>query len=391
MTVGKFGYGRFHPKPIYMVLSLALVFSPGCSRGPLSGSAGSVPVFTRSFITAGKPSQYTLAGRRPELGGTTTIPTALVPVSLIFDGYTDKAGKKLVISAASDVPKVVQSPIFQKFAFATGATQYGDAVQRAEFYSQAVSKDWHTLLGQPRVTPGLQIEIPVADGYVLTSKRTGHSLAVVDLEFVQKELFKDLSHSRVRPDELVIALTKDVEFYPLGDATVCCSWGAYGVHRDASSKLRQAFILGTYLDPGVVPGYSDIQTLSEQIAEWMNDPLQGYRANIFPAWRKPPQNARCGGRGEGTFYRFAEPTDGGSISNSTVVTAHGDVYHLENAALLPWFTENVHPGTFQGAYSFPGTHALTAAAQPCSGLRRSSAPPTASPLPNAHPPNGHEL
>jgi chitinase len=90
----------------------------------------------------GKSFSYTVTGRGPDEGGTTTISTTLVPLSLIFDANTDKAGKKRMISAASDVAKVVQSPIFQKFAFATGNTQYADAVQRAEFYHQAAGKHW---------------------------------------------------------------------------------------------------------------------------------------------------------------------------------------------------------------------------------------------------------
>lgn len=381
--------GRFRPTPICMVVGLVLTISSGCSQRPASDTATSVPIFTKSFNVAGKTFRYTVAGRSPKLGGTTTISTALIPVSLIFDEYTDATGKKLEISAAPDVAAVIQSPIFQKFAFATGVTQYGDAVERAEFYQEA--GDWHTLLGQPRLMPTVQIEVPVADGYVLRSRRTGRSLAVVDLDFVQKELFKSLSKAHVRPDELVIALTKDVEFYQLGDATVCCSWGAHGVHPDRLSKDLQPFILSTYLDPGVVPGDSDIQPLTQQIAAWMNDPLQGHQPNIFPAWEKPSGNGACGGRGIGTRYRFALPTDGASTLNSTAVTAHGAVYHLENVALLPWYTENSHPDTFQAAYSFPNIHALTAAARPCLPRGRPSLTPAVSPLPNTHQPNGHDL
>jgi chitinase len=390
------GYGItgdrwFHLKHICLVLGLSLVFDGACSYRPPSRATASVPTFTRSFRLAGKSFSYTVTGRSPEEGGTTIISTTLVPLSLIFDANTDQAGRKRIISAASDVAKVVQSPIFQKFAFATGNTQYADAVQRAEFYHPAAGKHWHTLFSQPRVTPALEIEIPTADGYLLTSKRTGESLGVVDLDFVQQSLFKSVSKMGASPGELVIALTRDVEFYPLDDATVCCSWGSHGVHLDRSSKHGQAFILGTYLDPGVVPAYSDIQALTEQIAEWMNDPLQGNRANTFPPWQNPSESGGCGGVGEGTFYRFAEPTDGGSISNSIAAPENGAVYHVENVALLPWFTENPHPDTFQGAYSFPNARALTSAARPCVRVPEPAPAPTSSPRPPSRPSNGHSL
>lgn len=374
-----------------LALSSFLTLSCGIAQGPPSSAAISFPTFTGAFTVGGKHYTYTVAGRSPKLGGTTTIHTVLVPVSLSFDAYNGEPGRKLVMSAAAEVPKVIQSPVFQKFGFATGDTQYGDAVQRAEFYPDAAAKHWHTLLVQPRVTPALRIEIPAADGYVLTSKRTGRSLAVVDVDYIQKELFKGLAKMEVRPNELVIALTRDVDFYPLSDATVCCSWGSHGVQLDASSKRWQPFILGTYLDPGVVPGYSDIQPLTEQVAEWMNDPLEGYRSNTFPPWMKPPENRHCGGSGEGSFYRFAEPTDQGPRSKSTLVIEHGALYHLENVALLPWFAEIQHPDTFRRAYSFPAIYALKVAAQPCVRTRRAVLLPTATPVPEIHPRSRHEL
>lgn len=383
--------GYLHHHPLFILLSLSLAFSSRAAQQPPSRFATSVPTFTGSFTTAGKRYSYTVVGGKPERGGTTTIPTIIVPISLVFGADRGKPEKKLVINATSDARKVARSPIFRKFAFATGDTQYGDAVERAEFYKETGSNDWHTLLGRPRIAHVLAIHIPPAEGYVLTSRRTGHSLAVVDVEFVKKELFKRLSESAVHPNDLVIALTRNTMFYPLDDATVCCSWGAHGV--DLDSKPALEFILGTYLDPGIVPRYSDIQTLTEQIAEWMNDPLQGYRNNTFPAWRMPAGGFGCGGRGEGTSYRFAEPTDNSSLPNATPVTLGGTVYHLENVALLPWFAEDPHPRTFQDAYSFPDTHALASPARPCLRFRRRSAPfvPTASPIAETHPPNGHEL
>jgi len=384
---------QFRRANVYLLLAACVALSPACEKQVTSGPTIAVPTFTRSFTAAGHEYRYTVVGKDPDQGETTTIPTVLAPVTLVFDTRADKSGKKVEISAADGVQKVVQSPIFQKYAFATGDTQYGDAIQRAQFYQEASAKDWHTLLGQPRVTSPLRITIPPANGYLLTSKKTGHSLAIVDLDYVQNELFKGLAKTQASPDELVIALTKNVEFYELGDATVCCTWGAHGAQAEASSKALQPFVLSTYLDPGVVPNFADIQPITQQLAAWMNNPLHGQQENIFPAWQEPVAQGGCGGPGIGTQYRFALPTDGASESNATVVKTEAGEYHLENIALLPWYAQNAHPDTtYQGAYSFPDTSVLKAAAEPCAPRgQQPEATPTASPAPNPHPPNGHQL
>jgi chitinase len=363
----------------------------GLAQNTTSPAIRTVPTFTGSFVTNGKQYSYTIAGKDPEAGGTTTIPTVVVPLNLSFDARGGLGGRKAQMNAERSLREVLRSPIFQVFPFSTGKTQYGDAVQRAEFYGAAAKTGWHTLLGQPHVAPPVQIEIPVANGYVLHSRRTGKSLAVVDLDFVQKQLFQHLSSMGAGPDKLVIAVTKDVEFYALGDATVCCSTGTHGAQIDASGKSAQAFVIGSYFDKGAAPGYTDVQGVSQQVAEWMNDPLQGYRTNQFPGWLKPPSNIGCGGRGESSAYLLEQPTNFLPLPNSAQVTLHGKPYHLENMALLPWFAQTAAEKTFQGTYSFPDTKLLSAHAQPCSAALNRNTQPSALPLPRTAKPNGHAL
>ena len=107
---------------------------------------------------------------------------------------------------------------------------------------------WHTLLGKPEVKP-VKITVPAGYGYILTSKKTGGSFAVVDIEFLQRELFKQLPK---QDGKLVIAMTHNTAYYALGDATVCCSWGTHGV----DSATGNSFVLGSYLHdaPAVVEG-----------------------------------------------------------------------------------------------------------------------------------------
>src|SRR5579863_5752216 len=141
---------------------------------PLLSSAsgqGAVPTFQRMLGA----SSYTLVGRDPAQGVSSTIPSVLVPITLSFEAKKS-GGKPFVLDAGPDVPNVLRSPVFSNFRFPSGdTTQYMDAMLRATFPS---ATGWHTLLGDPQVKP-LRITVPAGLGYVLTSKSTGHSLAVV--------------------------------------------------------------------------------------------------------------------------------------------------------------------------------------------------------------------
>ncbi|MBV8808175.1 MAG: glycoside hydrolase [Acidobacteriaceae bacterium] len=368
---------------------------------PFAHAQGTVPTFQRT-IGAGS---YTLVGRDPVQGGVTTIPTVLVPITLSLDAKT-LAGKPFLMDAAPDVQSILRSPVLSNFAFPSGGvTQYADAMLRTTFPNTG---GWHTLLGKPAMKP-VSIRVPVGYGYVLTSK-AGGSFAVVDLEFLQKELFKQIPKQE---GKLVIAVTRNTAYYALGDATVCCSWGTHGV----DSTTGNSFVLGSYLHaaPAVVQD-RDVQPLTQQLAEFINDPLHDPLAqsgnekgpgNTFPAWLRPRSmpsgdQGPCGGTGVASTYFLLEPTNTNpknNIPTSKAFVAYlgGATYHLQNVALLPWYT-----GASQGlggVYSFPDTQALTEPAKACPARRHPGASenasarpqPTVAAIPNTGPSNGHQL
>ena len=377
-------------------LCLLSLLAP-CLR--LACAQGTVPTFQH---TIGQGS-YTLAGRDPAQGVATTIPTVLVPVTLSFEaGKT--AGKPFVMDAAADVLNILRSPVFSKFEFPSGgATQYADALLRTTFPR---AEEWHTLLGKPEVKP-VKINVPVGSGYILTSKKTGASFAVADLEFLQKELFKQLPK---QPGKLVIAVTHNTTYYADGDATICCSWGTHGI----DSATGNSFVLASYLQaaPAVVED-GDVQPLTQQLAEFINDPLhdpllhgRNVKApgNTFPAWMRPGSTGGCGGTGVATNYFLLEPTSTNPKNNIPASKAYiarldGADWHLENVALLPWYTGNAEG--LGSIYSFPDSHALAEPSKPCparggragAGGGGASAPPTptVAAVPATGLPNGHQL
>ena len=374
---------------------------------PYALAQGAVPTFQYAV----GQGAYTLAGRDPAHAGTTTIPAVLVPITLAFDSKKI-AGQPFLMDAAPDVSSVLRSPVFSNFAFPTGGTtQYADAMLRSTFPQ---AEGWHTLLGKPELKP-VSVTIPAGYGYVLTSKKSGRSLAVVDVDFLEKELFKQIPK---QDGKLVIAVTHNTTFYATGDATVCCSWGTHGV--DAASG--NSFVLGSYLHaaPAVVED-QDVQPLTQQLAEFFKDPMhdplfdpgtQDRNAkapgNAFPAWMRPASQpagdqGRCGGTGAASTYFLLEPTNTNPKNNipaskAFVAQVGGVPYHLQNVALLPWYT-GASDG-LGGTYSFPDAQALGDRSKPCPARRgrpgaggRASTPPepTAAAIPADSSPNGHRL
>ncbi len=354
-----------------------------------------MPTFQRAVGQA----SYTLAGRDPAQGGATTIPTVLVPVMLSFDSRK-VAGKPFLMDAAPDISRVLQSPVFSTFAFPGGATQFADAMLRTTFPG---AEEWHTLLGKPEVK-AIRITIPAGYGYILTSKKSGASFAIVDVEFLQRELFKQLPKQE---GKLVVALTHNTTYYADGDATLCCSWGTHGV----DSSTGNSFVLASYLHaaPTIVED-SDVQPLTQQLGEFINDPLHdpllhgrnikvpGNTLRKIPGCvpRRCNQEVRAVVRAPVPLraYFLLDPTDTNPknnipVSRPFIAQLNGAAYHLQNVALLPWYT-----GVSEGlgnVYSFPDAQALSDAAKPCPARGRGTPEPNVAAVPASGAPNGHQL
>jgi chitinase len=304
-----------------------------------------IPTFRH---TIGQDS-YVLVGRDPAQGGTTTIPTVLVPVTLSFEAKKT-AGKSFVMDATPDIRRLLRSPVFSPFAFPSGGTtQYGDALLRTTFPQ---ADNWHTLLGPPEVKP-VQIRVPVGSGYVLTSRKTGGSLAVLDVEFLQRELFRQVPSQK---GKLVIALTHNTTYYALGDATVCCSWGTHGI----DSATGNSFVLGSSLQtaPAVVTD-EDVQPMTQQLAEFLQDPRHDplvhdrnvVSGNIVPAWFRSislhsGDQGSCAGHGVASTYFLLEPTDTNPKNNvpaskAFIAPVHG-LIPIRHPSTIPSATNREH-------------------------------------------------
>jgi chitinase len=365
-------------------------------------ASSQVPTFQRSASSA----SLTLVGRDPAQGGTTVIPALIVPVTLEFESQK-VSGQPASLAAEADIPLVVQSPVFVPVSFGDGAPkQYADALLRATFPGAGT---WHTKLGHPVVAKTVTVPVPVGFGYVLTSKKSGRSIGIADIRYVQEQVFKQVPRAN---GTLVVVVTHNVAYYAEGDATICCSFGTHGT--DAATG--NSFLLASYLEqaPDIVQE-RDVQPLTEQLGEFLNDPLHNpllpeqsetKPGNLFPAWMcpnrmRPADQGRCAGTAVSTPYFLLEPTDVNRKNNfpfspAFIVKTGGRAYHLQNVALLPWYFGA--GGDYGRQFSFPDAHALPDPAQTCPPRERrfedgQSAPPkpAVAALPNNNHPNGHAL
>jgi hypothetical protein len=319
----------------------------------------SIPHFTGSFFSEGKVFPYTLVGTRPQAGGTTEIPTQLIPVSMFFEGFEDENGEPIVLTPGHILPRVMDSPNFRTAIYPTGNGQFADAVQRAEFF-RIMAQDWHTTLGEPQELKPVVIDVPRGLAKIYRNRNGGGLYAVVDSSFFISQLNTIVQLEELRPDALALILTANVFLSPGVDVKKCCVLGfhtAFESGRLANLPQVQTLVWASWIDQGLLgTSVADITPLSHEISEWMNNPFGN---NVVPAWQPLAGSGGCQ-----TTIETADPL--AALPNAGYpVIIDGYVYHPQSQVLLSWFTRDPS-NSLDGAFSFPDQSLVTRAAQPCS-------------------------
>ena len=332
--------------------------SDGATQALREQRLSSVPHFSGSFAFEGKTFPYTIVGSRPQAGGTTVIPTQVIPVSLLFEGYADEKGGPIVLDPEPVMAKVKSSPNFRPADYQTGFTQFSDAVQRAQFYG-SMAQDWHTLLDAPQVLRGVNVVVPRGLARVYRNTATGGVFAIVDSAFFISQLNTIVQMAGLRTDALAILLTNNVLLSPGASVKNCCVLGfhtAFDAGEQAGKRMVQTLAWASWTDQGILgTSLGDITAMSHEIAEWMNDP---FGSNFVPSWEYVVPSLGC----QATL-ETADPV--AALPNSTYpVTIDGFTYHPQTQVLLSWFTRQPSDAV-DGVYSFPDSHLVTSASQPC--------------------------
>lgn len=325
-------------------------------------------------------SPYVMLGNIPQLGGTTVIPANLVTISLQLLNPDGSVFANVPFRPFENLTR--NSPNFRDSSYSTGRTQFGDAVQRAEFYN-VMGEDWHTILDasvQNRVTIQVPatVQIQFADGTVLTvpgyttkTSTDGNTVVfMLDLLFSVldfNQAVNDINGGQFTTSGLNYHLYPNTFLFSVIDEkgdTICCALGFHEYIFDPTTnpESRWLYAYASWISPGTFPaGFLDVTALSHETSEAFNDPFGN---NIVPTWQYPGQPGNCQANLE-----TGDPIEGlANRSVPIVMRVHDDetyTFHPQNEALLQWFEIGNPSNAIGGAFSYPDTTVLTTTATPC--------------------------
>lgn len=322
------------------------------SSGGTPNSPVTIPTWSSSFTYNGVSYPFSMVGTDPSLGSaTTTIPTVIVPMSFTFsNGVT--------LDGTSEVAKTVASPIFQSASFSSGVTQFGDAMQRAEFWNSAstVSPGYHVLLGQPSVLATQSFSVPANQGLEFTGQVSGQPIGLLSYSWFNQRLGNLLVSLHLSPTTIPIFLTFDTFLY-ISSVSNCCVLGYHGATTSLNGNGFQqvnTYIYAAYSNPGIfgaIGGYApiqDISGLSHEVAELFNDPLLG---NVVPPWSVPSEPQY----GCSNALEVGDPL----VDYDYTVNLHGAKYHPQDIAFAPWFEKATSSFSINGQFTYLGTYAVS--------------------------------
>lgn len=360
----------------------------GHPGGNISGLV-TVPTFAGAFAAQGSEDTgqvfpFIMMGNHPQAGGRTTIPTKITAVSLQL--LNADGSVRFVVPFAPFEDVTEDSPNFETTDYRSGRNiQFGDAIQRAEFFN-SMRRDWHTNLGEPQFVDRVTLTIPrfvnvqFADGsvksvqayFVGTAPDGSHFVELLDLlfnfldtnlvvnEIISGNFTTDAFNFDLYPNTFLFSINDQGQF------SDCCVLGFHTYFAEGGTvpQPRWIYSFSSFISPGLFgAGFQDVTALSHEISEAFNDPFVN---NAVPVWQFPgvPANARvCQDNLE-----TGDPVE--VLATATVPITLRErrevfIYHPQTEALLQWFEMGATSDAIDGAFSFPDETALPHSALPC--------------------------
>jgi hypothetical protein len=250
------------------------------------------------------------------------------------------------------------SPLFNSANYSSNGTpvsgQLTTAFQRANFYSK-VSGTGGSNFGITLTSLANPITVAVSFSgrtYTVSCGSGSSTLGSVDINTFDSAIQSIIAQYAPDPKMLPVILTYNVVQSQYGQ---CCILGYHNAVALSSGGV-ETYATGTYVDPGVFSGISDISIWSHEIGEWLDDPFVqanvpgGGSADLTPGWG--------GGQVSGCQNNLetGDPLTGTLFNISyTDPLGTGFQFHTQDLAFKDWFYRSGTSDGTGGKYSFLGT------------------------------------
>jgi hypothetical protein len=357
-------------------------FTEGSSASPF-GTTNTVPYWSSRFTdpTNGVTYPFTMVGENPANGHTTTVPTEIIPLNIVYSQPFTIAS-----DGTSRIDAVKASPVFQSshYNLSNDSGQYGSVFMRSQFNTFG---NYNVNLSTPTVLPTQTLNIPSNQGQALFLTPDGSVLGVVQVQWFSNRLQQVMGQLHIDPKTVPIFLVDNAFLYSgkQWDAPgACCVLGYHGAGHPQGGgagpingnggQAVQTFVFASWISPGVFGGgfmcsydlshcdgptaannftesafgdqvFSDIHALSHEVAEWLADPFGN---NVVQPWAVPTaQQYGCT-----DVLETGDPVVGigweQPVGNVT--------YHPEDEVFKSWFARD-NPSVAQGGnYTYMGSY-----------------------------------
>ncbi len=305
-----------------------------------------VPMWSYSVTSPVDNNSYSgvMVGRSPFFHGarTTSVPAYIVPIKINMpDGgvFDPSAPDSACSPKGTAVVLTQQSPIMQSTPFSmgstdVGSTQYIDAFQRGNFWTDVVTTgdSYHTMLS-PVTLNAITVNVPAGSGLTcsLAQYNGCGNIGFIDNSwfdpYLQNTLIPSLAAQGVNAATFPMILLYNVWQVSSSSELQCFPPNGFFSYHNAYGYPPQTYSVDAYDTTGVLSNTGNVSVLSHEVGEWMDDPLG---TNPTPAWGKVGQVTGCQSNLE-----VGDPLTGTLLPPVTM--PNGFAYDLQELAFFSWF------------------------------------------------------
>jgi hypothetical protein len=328
-----------------------------------AAAATTIPMWDYSVTSPLDGVQYsgTMVGRSPFFHGarTTNVPTVIVPVEIVmpdggvFDPTVPDPTCLPSPSGTTALALVQQSPVLQPATYTlggtiVGTTQYSDAFQRSNFWTNvsATGDRYHTMLSPVTTIGKITVNVTAANGMTYASGGCGQ-IGVMDINWWQTYVESNIIPSlrTVNPTIMPVFVFYNVVMAQGTTSLTGSSCCILGYHSAFGTPVQTYSVADFDATTLFGPASSAISALSHEVAEWMDDPLG---TNLTPAWGNIGQATACQNNLE-----VGDPLSGTFFPS--LVMSNGVTYTPQELAFFSWFYRQSPSIGVKGWYSDNGT------------------------------------